>query len=602
MSHPSRTQEWVQAQLAELQRALEEMGPDFSGSTTATRQLCQRFKEGRFRLAVLGQFKRGKSTLLNALIREALLPTGILPLTAIPTTIRYGTDRHVRIMFRNGRTENFDGSLEELHQVLKRHVTEEGNPANELGVAHVEVNHPATILANGVEIIDTPGIGSTMLHNTRTARETLPVCDGAVFVLSPDPPITEVEVQFLKAVREAATRMIFVLTKTDTMRPADREDLVTFLQKTFRDEVGLSGRDPIFLVSASQALEAHATGMVSLLSASGIATLETYLVDFLLTDKQVALQDAVRTKAARVIRDVLFAVDFQRKVLELPREDLERRSARFDAHLEKMERERVYFRDRLAGDRNRLLAELDRLADALVEPATKALSACAARVRSEAVAQTPSAELRRRIQSALSEEVEYVFGRAAKDIGGAMAHQFQILQDTHCREMETLIDRVRRTAADLFEVLCLEAVALDRLEAVREPRVIGQRMVTSFVEEAEVWLARMLPRRWQASRFDRQVNETIKYLVARNVEELRWTTRQNLDETLRTFQARMETQLEAVIEGIRGALRAALDRQARREAIGTPEVQRLESYRQRLEQLLAELALPGKPTSYGSPV
>jgi predicted GTPase len=214
MSLPDRTQEWLKDQLAELERILQDMGADFSGFATAAGELRLRLNEGRFRLAVLGQFKRGKSTLLNALLHEPLLPTGILPLTAIPTTIRYGTDRHVRITFRDGHTDHFDGSLEELHQVLKRHVTEEGNPANELEVAHVEVDHPATILANGVEIIDTPGIGSTILHNTRTARETLPVCDGALFVLSPDPPITEVEVQFLKAVREAATRMIFVLTKS----------------------------------------------------------------------------------------------------------------------------------------------------------------------------------------------------------------------------------------------------------------------------------------------------------------------------------------------------------------------------------------------------
>jgi len=64
----------------------------------------------------------------------------------------------------------------------------------------------------------------------------------------------------------------------------------------------------------------------------------------------------------------------------------------------------------------------------------------------------------------------------------------------------------------------------------------------------------------------------------------------------------MDTQLEAVIESIRAALRAALDRQARREAIGKPELQRLEESRQRLEQLLADLALPGKPKSHGSPV
>ncbi len=578
------------------------MGSNFSGSAAATNQLCQRLDEGRFRLAVLGQFKRGKSTLLNALIHEPLLPTGVLPLTAIPTTLHYGPARHIRITFRNGRTEHFDGSLETVPHVLKRHVTEEDNAANRLGVLQVQVAHPATILANGVEIIDTPGIGSTLLHNTRTARETLPVCDGALFVLSPDPPITEVEVQFLKAVHEAATRVIFVLTKADTLMPSDREALLTFLQKILRDEAGFSGQVPIFLVSARQALEAGATGASPLLRASGIAALETYLADFLLTDKQTALQEAIRTKAARVIGEVLFAVDFERKVIELPREDLERRSERFDVHLQKMEREQVYFRDRLAGDQHRLLEDLDRLAEALVEPATKALSARAERARDEAESHTAGTELKRRIHASLTEEVDDIFGRAAKDMWATVAHMFHTLQDTHCRDVEILIDRVRRTAADLFEVPCLEGVALDRLEAIREPRVIGQRLVTSFIEEAGTWLTRILPRRWQARRFERRLHETIEYLVARNVEELRWATRQTLEETLRIFQGRMDTQLEAVIGDIRTAVRSALDRQALREAVRTPELQRLEGFRQRLEHLLAELSLPGKPTSYGSPV
>lgn len=602
MSLSSRTQEWVKAQLTELHRILEEMGPDFSGSAAATRELCDRLNEGRFRLAVLGQFKRGKSTLLNALLHEPLLPTGILPVTAIPTMIRYGSERHVRITFRDGRTEDFDGSLVDHQQVLKRYVTEEENPANRLGVLHVDVDHPAKILADGVEIIDTPGVGSTLLHNTRAARETLPICDGSFFVLSPDPPITKVEVEFLQLVHEAAVRVIFVVTKADTLRPLGREALLAFLQKIFRDEAGFSGQEPLFLVSASQALEAHATGAAPLLSTSGIAALETYLANFVLTEKQIALQEAIRAKAARVIGEVLFAVDFQRKVIELPREDLERRSERFDGHLAKIESERVYFRDRLAGDRHRLLEELDRLAKALAEPMTKALAACAERARDEVGPGMSGTELRCRIQAALSGEVDQVFGRAAKDLWATVIHQFHTVQDLHCREMEALIDRVRRTAADLFEVPCLPGVALDRLEPVREPRVIGHRFVTSFIEVAEIWLVQWFPRSWQATRFARQLEETITYLVARNVEELRWTTRQNLEETLRLFEGRMETQLESVIGDIHNALRTALDRQARREAISTPELRRLEGFRQRLEQMLADFSLPGKPTSYGRPV
>jgi type II secretory pathway component PulL len=94
----------------------------------------------------------------------------------------------------------------------------------------------------------------------------------------------------------------------------------------------------------------------------------------------------------------------------------------------------------------------------------------------------------------------------------------------------------------------------------------------------------------------------VKYLVARNVEELRWVTRQNLEEMFRMFQARMEVQLVATISGIRTAIRTALDRQAQREASSIPQLEKLEGFRQQLEHLLAELAPQAGPASYGSPV
>ncbi len=598
----AQPKEWLIARLAEFHGVLAEMGSDFTGLAARVAELSDRYDQGRFRLAVLGQFKRGKSSLLNALLGEPLLPTGVLPLTAIPTLLRYGPERRVRVIRLNGQQEEHVGTADALTQVLTRFVTERENPANRLGVAQVEVDHPSALLANGVEIIDTPGIGSTLPHNTEMARHVLPVCDGALFILSPDPPITEIELQFLRLVKEAVARVVFVLTKADLLPTPERAEVLAFLQRVLHEQAGFRAEERIFTISARQALEARATASAPLLSASGITALETYLADFLVTDKHAALQEAVRTKAARMIGEALFALDLQRRVIDLPREDLERRAARFDAHLETMERERVYFHDRLAGDRQRLLAELDRLADALVEPATKALSACVETVRGETGLGTAGAELPRRISALLAEEVDRVFGQAARELSAAVASRFHAVQDLHCRELEHLIDRVRRTAADLFEVPCLDTAAVDRLETVREPRVISQRWVTSFTEEAGVWITWLLPRRLRAKRFDRRLRETIAYLVRRNVEEVRWATRQNLEETFRQFEARMDAQLDAAIGHIRTAVRAALERQARREAAGLPELERLKGFRPRLTQLLAELSPPGKATSYGSPL
>lgn len=299
MLPPNRSENWLKDQLAELERTLGDMGPDFSGYTLMAGELSQRLREGRFRLAVLGQFKRGKSTLLNALLHEPLLPTGILPLTAIPTMIHYGHERRIRIRYLDGRSEDYDGSIEQLQAVLTRYVTEQGNPGNRLDVTRVEVAHPAAFLAHSVEITDAPGIGSTVLHNTRTARAVVPVCDGVLFVLSPDPPITEVEVQFLRAVRESATRVIFVLNKADMLAPSERQQLVTFLKQAIRDDAGFSGEARIFIVSARQALEATGQDTQPPKAESGVGELESFLAEFLLTDKRAALQDAIQRKGVR---------------------------------------------------------------------------------------------------------------------------------------------------------------------------------------------------------------------------------------------------------------------------------------------------------------
>ena len=137
-----------------------------------------RLAAGRFQLAVLGQFKRGKSTLLNALLGVDALPTDVVPVTAIPTFL--------------------------------------------------EVFLPSELLACGLLLFDTPGVGSTFRHNTAAADAVLAECDAALFVVSPDPPITEVEVQFLARVRQKVERVIVVLNKIDTLEPDEVEPVATF--------------------------------------------------------------------------------------------------------------------------------------------------------------------------------------------------------------------------------------------------------------------------------------------------------------------------------------------------------------------------------------
>ena len=170
---------------------------------------------GQLHLAVLGQMKRGKSSFINALLGAEVLPTGVLPVTAIITEIRYGPD--------TGRSDcRIPPAICEnrlTRSTLADYITEAGNPGNRKQVASVEITYPSPFLQGGIILIDTPGIGSTHAHNTQTTEHYLEQVDAGIIVLSVDPPITEVESQFLKDVKEDVPKLFFILNKTDISSP-----------------------------------------------------------------------------------------------------------------------------------------------------------------------------------------------------------------------------------------------------------------------------------------------------------------------------------------------------------------------------------------------
>jgi small GTP-binding protein len=200
----------------------------------------------RFQLAVLGQFKRGKSTLLNALLRADVLPVGVVPVTAIPTFLEAGVTPVLCVTYSSKKVDELkiDG-WDSLLERLTAFVTEENNPGNRLGIARVDVRLPSPLLKHGVVLIDTPGVGSTFRHNSAAADAVLPECDATLFVLSVDPPITEVELEFLGRIRQTAARIIVVLNKIDVLEPEEQEKAVAFLSRVLAEQGKFDATPPI---------------------------------------------------------------------------------------------------------------------------------------------------------------------------------------------------------------------------------------------------------------------------------------------------------------------------------------------------------------------
>ncbi len=171
--------------------------------------LRERLAAARLRVLVAGEAKRGKSTLVNALLGRPVLPSGVTPLTAVATTVRYGEDPRAEVRFADGHEEKHPlAALDDL-------VTERGNPRNRRGVAAVTAFVEAPVLAGGVELVDTPGTGSVFAWDTDAAYQALQSMDAAVFVLTADPPVSASERDLLARVGNLSVTTFAVLNKAD---------------------------------------------------------------------------------------------------------------------------------------------------------------------------------------------------------------------------------------------------------------------------------------------------------------------------------------------------------------------------------------------------
>jgi GTP-binding protein EngB required for normal cell division len=212
------------------------------------RELAARVSEGRFYVACVGQFKRGKSTLLNALVGHEVVPTGFVPVTAVPTVIRFGEELHARVRMRDGfwRDVGLSG--------LKEYVTEELNPENRKAVDGAEVFVPSSLLSSGMCFVDTPGLGSVFTGNTATTQAFIPHIDAALVVVGADPPIAGEELVLVEAVGKQVQDLILVINKADRTTDPERAAAVQFtrevLEKRLHRPMG-----EVLEVSAAERME-----------------------------------------------------------------------------------------------------------------------------------------------------------------------------------------------------------------------------------------------------------------------------------------------------------------------------------------------------------
>jgi len=244
--------------LQRLATALERFGSDVAAEDLRRFHEAREQLTGLFLLVVAGEFNSGKSSFINALLGERVLPEGVTPTTDRINVLRHGPE--------------ITDQLREAY-LLER-------------------THPAEVLRE-ISIVDTPGTNAIIRRHEELTRDFVPRSDLVLFVTSADRPFTESERAFLEQIREWGKKIVFIVNKIDILPQAqERDEVIRFVGE---NAGALLGETPeIFAVSARQAQEARGGAVESVVSelweSSGFERVEDYLLNTLDQQERVRLK------------------------------------------------------------------------------------------------------------------------------------------------------------------------------------------------------------------------------------------------------------------------------------------------------------------------
>jgi GTPase SAR1 family protein len=374
MQEPSITPETASPELPELQTGLDRVTQvrqglaeglgtiaatieqsqqerETSGSLGLEREVetlktaSDRFRQGRFRLLILGDMKRGKSTFLNAMLGARLLPSDVNPCTALLTIVQAGEQEQVTIYFKDETREPEVISFAEFGDRYTIDPDESKQLASDETLAfpevsHAVIQHPLPLLGTGIEFVDTPGLNDTEARNELSLNYAYN-CNAILFLLDATQPCTLEERRYLQNyLRDRGLTIFFLINRWDELQaglvdPTDseavaeaenrqREVFKTHLAEYCQteDEVDLYPQR-VFEISSLNALRARLQNNDRDLSTTGFPAFLEELNRFLVDDRAQAELTQAQAIANQAKERVAAAVDRRIPLLGATLEELQ---------------------------------------------------------------------------------------------------------------------------------------------------------------------------------------------------------------------------------------------------------------------------------------
>jgi GTPase Era involved in 16S rRNA processing len=339
----------VCSNLSKLEGFCEDLGLESSGKVIA--EVHERVSNQAFSISIVGEFKRGKSTLINALLGQDVLPTDILPCSATLNRITYGITPSVEVKFKDGHIDRVE--IDRLSDYVTKLTPEAEQLAS--SVSEATVYYPVNYCMNNVDIIDTPGLNDDK-NMTDVTLSVLPKSDAAIMTIMATSPFSDYERDFLenKLLTSDMGRVLFVVTRIDSFDDEDDvqkvlTSITNRIEKYIMDKAAKTygadspeyavfkrkiGKPRVYGISAKQAIKGKLTGDNAMLERSRFPEFEKALEHFLTEERGAVLLQVPLNRIAAGAAEILKTIELRENALSMKKEEFEAKHAEALTELE----------------------------------------------------------------------------------------------------------------------------------------------------------------------------------------------------------------------------------------------------------------------------
>lgn len=300
-----------------------------------------------FTIVILGEFKRGKSTFVNALLGENILPTDVIPTTATINSLMWSEEKKTYVVKTNGKVEAGESSL----QFLNKYVASEDFDVDK--IKYLKVGYPAEILKNNIVIVDTPGVSDINEHRVQVTYDFIPRADAVIFLLDATSPLKRTEKEFIDEhlIKLGIDRVLFIANKFDNIDEEDEEEVIEDIEKRLRNSFKKNDQQNVFKelslvpMSSKMALEGVRMNDQELIIKSGMAEVKDKILD--VVEKGSMAEEKLqryKKRAVNIIEAIEREINNKIKLYKTDIDDLRKTLENMDAMIvqESNRKENIY--------------------------------------------------------------------------------------------------------------------------------------------------------------------------------------------------------------------------------------------------------------------